>query len=63
MSDFEGVTMPGNRRVLMVACALLITAIVAAGHASAQEGTPTSASIAVPALPLIATQDGNWLVG
>ena len=52
--------MLGVRRVLTVACALLFTAIAAAGHASAQEGTPTAT---LPAIPLTAIPDGTWLVG
>ncbi len=58
--DFEGVAMLGTRRVLTVACALLTTVIVAAGHASAQEGTPTAT---LPTVPLTAIPDGTWLVG
>ncbi len=58
--DFKGVAMLGTRRVLTVACALLTTVIVAAGHASAQEGTPTAT---LPTVPLTAIPDGTWLVG
>ena len=51
------------RRFLSLAIFVLILLIAAAGHASAQEGTPTATSTAVTELTLAAIPDGTWLVG
>ena len=52
-----------NSRFWPIATLVLILFIAAAGHASAQEGTPTATSTAVTGLPLAAIPDGTWLVG
>ena len=47
------------RRIRTIACVLLILVVTLAGHASAQEETPT----ATAEFPLTAIPDGTWLVG
>ena len=52
-----------RKRFSSIATLVLIFFIFAAGHASAQEGTPTATPSAVAAIPLAAIPDGTWLVG
>ena len=52
-----------RKRFWSIATLVLILLIFAAGHASAQEGTPTATPSAVAAIPLAAIPDGTWLVG
>lgn len=52
-----------SKRLWLMATLVLILLFSAAGHASAQEATPTDAPTATPQLPLAAIPDGTWLVG
>ena len=51
------------RRFRSLAIFVLVFLIIAPGHASAQEVTPTATSTALTELPLAAIPDGTWLVG
>ena len=52
-----------RKRFWSIVTLVLILLIFAAGHASAQEGTPTATPSAVAAIPPAAIPDGTWLVG
>ena len=63
MDGVKGTIIDRVRRALLFAGVFLVLMIAAAGHASAQEGTPTATPSTAAALPLTAIPDGTWLVG